>query len=270
MLGLFMALGVAGFSFFWPGGSAKFQMTILSSGKNQIAHIRFSGMNHWLMNTGRGYPSDQGEWLVVPHLRQCGINDLEGILISDFSRNNTGGLQSILRDFPIDYLLYGKNNPVIPKDLSNLFQHLHSRIQGVQTGDAVRGDGDAIKIVAANRKGMVLHVKSGPWHIVVLSCLDPALLRLLERWDHHLEIHAMWLPHFSGRIPPELVSWMVRQKPLLAISSDFPKGTRKFLSVRGIRTLSLKETGALVLAEKQDTLELKSYLRGKLGFYSYS
>ena len=98
-------------SFFVGSGGNIFELTLLASGRNQIVHARFSNGAEWLLNAGGNFPSDQGEWLIAPFLRNLGIQRLEGILLTDLSKRHVGGLASVLRDFPVRHLLY----PVVIK-----------------------------------------------------------------------------------------------------------------------------------------------------------
>ncbi len=92
MIGLICCWICFSASFFTGSGGRGFELTLLSGGKNQIVHAHFDNKTHWLLNTGRSFPSDQGEWLIAPFLRSRGIQKLEGILLSDLSRKRIGGL----------------------------------------------------------------------------------------------------------------------------------------------------------------------------------
>ncbi len=83
-------------------------MNVLSAGKNEIIHICFNNKSHWLINVGRGKPSDQGRWIITPYLRSQGINQLTGIVLMDGKQKNIGGLNTVLRNFSTDYLFYNK------------------------------------------------------------------------------------------------------------------------------------------------------------------
>jgi competence protein ComEC len=92
-------------AFFWKTTPEPFEITLLASGKNQLAHARFSNGVEWLLNAGRSFPSDQGEWLIGPYLRSRGTQRLEGILLPDFSKKHTGGLVSTLQGFPAIFFI---------------------------------------------------------------------------------------------------------------------------------------------------------------------
>ena len=83
-----------------------FTLTYFALGKNESLHVRWHRRVDWLINTGRGFPSDQARWVLVAALASRGVNQLEGIVLTDAYRRHAGGLDAILAHFPADFLYY--------------------------------------------------------------------------------------------------------------------------------------------------------------------
>ncbi|MFA7254702.1 MAG: ComEC/Rec2 family competence protein [Candidatus Omnitrophota bacterium] len=253
---------------FFIGSGKGFELTLLASGRNQIAHARFASGAHWLLNAGRNFPSDQGEWLVAPFLRNRGIQRLEGILMADLSKKNTGGLASILRDFPIRYLLYPVASLYGPEEFCINLRKLGRKAKTFQSGDEVRMGPEKIRVIAESPKGAAFLIESGPWHILFISRWEGEIFaQLLVSGE--LEIHAVFLPGAVREIPGEFQDWLDRARPLLVILPDLPQELAAYLTSRRVPYLDLKNTGALRFRRNGPRLELASFLWGSLGVYSY-
>lgn len=268
----FWLLGLAGIwlftsvLFFWKPGPKPFELTFLSSGKNQIAHARFSNGSEWLLNAGRNFPSDQGEWLIGPYLRSRGAQGLDGILFTDLSRKHTGGLVSVLRGFPVRNILYPKGNA---RESSALFADLEKtgrKFQGLERGDGVLMGAEGMRIVGQSQKGIGVLILSGPWRVLVISRWDPELLRLEDLG----EIHAVFLPLSEWGDPAAVCDWLKKIRPLLTVFPDASGELKDHLAYQRIAFLDLRDVGAVSFKRKGPRLELRSFLKGHLGFYSFS
>ena len=262
--GFFLAV-----SFFWNTDPGIFQLTVLSSGRNQIAYVRFSNRAHWLINTGRSFPSDQGEWLVAPFLRWAGIRRLEGILMTDLSKKHTGGLPAVLRSFPVRFLLSPGSGGMLPDTFSKLSRSLRRKIKDVHEGDRILMGREAMSVIAASRSGMAVLVTSGPWKILVISKTDPELFEALLKGKDPGEVHAViLLPGGKGGLS-QFVEWMKTHRPLLLVLPDADPEIGAYGASAHVPCLDLKNTGALTFRRKAENLEIESFLRGKIGLYSY-
>ncbi|HOW59003.1 MAG TPA: ComEC/Rec2 family competence protein [Candidatus Omnitrophota bacterium] len=256
-------------SFFWPKDAGGFQMTLLSSGKNQIMHVRFSRGSHWLINTGRSFPSDQGEWFVAPYLRNLGIRRLEGVVLTDLSKSNTGGLRAVIRDFPIQGLFYPEHDARTSQELFRVFRLSKGEVRNLQAGDVLGRPDEKMRVLAEGRHGMAVLIMLGRWRILVISKVSSSLFETLLKSENMPEIHAVILPSLRGEAPEECLQWIEKSQPRLVISSDEEPDLKAYLSLKRIFHLNLKKTGAIAFKKKSSYLELESFLMGKLGFYSY-
>lgn len=69
-----------------------------------------------LYDTGASFAdSDSGERIIVPYLRASGIGQLSGLIVSHDDNDHSGGMRSVLRDIPTDWLLHGMpaNSPLL-------------------------------------------------------------------------------------------------------------------------------------------------------------
>ncbi|MEI7751010.1 MAG: ComEC/Rec2 family competence protein [Candidatus Omnitrophota bacterium] len=260
-----------GVLFFIGPGGREFELTMLASGRNQIVHTRFSNEAHWLFNAGRNFPSDQGEWLIAPFLRNRGIQRLEGILLAGLSRKDTGGLLSVLRNFPVGHLLYPVASSYGPDEFYGNILKMGRKAKIYQQGDEVLLGEEKIRMISRSQKSSALLVESGPWRILLISRWDAEVFRgLLQNNEAPAEIHAVFLPT-SGQegIPEEFQDWLKRFRPLLVVVPDLNSELVAYLAARRVPCLDLKSTGALGFRKKGLHLELTSFLRGSLGFFSY-
>ncbi len=257
-------------SFFIGSGGKGFELTMLASGRNQIVYAHFSNEARWLLNAGRNFPSDQGEWLIAPFLRNHGIQRLEGILLTDLSKKHTGGLVSVLRDFPVRYLLYPAASLYGPDEFYKNLLKLGRKAKTFQQGDEVLMGEEKMRIIAQSQKGTAFLIESGPWRILLISRWDPGLFReLLRGRENVAEIHAVFLPASGQEIPGEFQDWLDRARPSLVILPDLQQELVAYLAFRHVPYLDLKHTGALSFRRNGPRLELASFLRGPLGVYSY-
>jgi len=99
-------------------GDGKFTLTVLNipdvqRGAGLAIILQMPGGATWLYDTGSGYPAEQG-WvndfntgrdLIAPFLKEHGITELEGVLISHAHYDHFGGLIWLKDNFPIRHLI---------------------------------------------------------------------------------------------------------------------------------------------------------------------
>jgi competence protein ComEC len=256
--------------FFVESGGKGFELTLLASGRNQIVYVRFANEARWLLNAGRNFPSDQGEWLIAPFLRNRGIQRLEGILFADLSKKHTGGLASVVRDFPVRHLLYPAAALYGADEFYKNIRKLGRKAKTFQRGDEVIMGDEKMRAIAQSQKGTAFLIASGPWRILIIPRWDPEIfLELLRGHEDEKEIHAVFLPASGQGIPGEFKDWLEQVRPLLAVFPDAQPEMSMYLASRRVPYLDLKSTGALGFRRKGSRLELASFLRGPLGVYSY-
>ncbi|TXH74091.1 DNA internalization-related competence protein ComEC/Rec2 [Thiobacillus sp.] len=84
-----------------------FQVDVIDVSQGTAILIR-TAAHALLYDTGPAFAgSDAGERIVVPYLRTLGIGKLSGVIVSHDDNDHSGGLRSVLRDIPADWLLHG-------------------------------------------------------------------------------------------------------------------------------------------------------------------
>jgi len=262
-------LAIAG-SFFFPTQRDSFRCTFLASGKNQIAHIRFENKSEWVINAGRNFPSDQGEWLVCPYLRSQGVKTLDGILLTDFSKSHAGGLPAVLRDFRLRYLLHPHSLRPLPEIFLGVLRSFRGEAREIPAGGRVLCGHEEIQVMAQHRSGMAVQISSAPWRLIIFSSIETGFLDRLKKIEDFPEIHAVILPALRPPITAAFYDWIIKVRPLLVVLPEPDTQLQKYLAVRGIACVDLKTTGALRFEKRGGFLELESFLRGKFGFYAYA
>jgi competence protein ComEC len=147
----------------------------------------------WLYDTGSGYPAVEG-WagdfntgrdLIVPFLKERGIAELEGVLISHAHYDHFGGLIWLKDNFPIKRLIDsgyefpGERNAAYSSELRH-YSRLRADFQergvylAAQAGDKLALDDQlAVEVLAppkeffANPEGAVRAPNDGPAHYLV-------------------------------------------------------------------------------------------------------
>ena len=127
---------------------------------------------------------------------------------------------------------------------------------------------DRIKVVAATQKGAALLVLSGSWRVLIITSWEGEIFSQLLRGGDS-QIHAVFLPGYSQAVPEAFDLWLERVHPLLVALPEVQSGLVPHLASRNIPYLELRDVGAISFRQKGRRLELFSFLKGPLGFYSY-
>jgi hypothetical protein len=172
--------------FFLPRGPSHFSLTVFSLGQNELLHIEFEGRKNWLINTGRGAPSDQARWTVGPFLRRKGTGHLEGVLLTDFSKRHTGGLSSLSENFSIGALFFPFSKKA---SAEKLFMGQSRRNQRINTRTLQAGE-----VIRAGEK-------SG---FQVLDVIDGFAFILIYQGDEKILFLPTWKADVLARALPEL------------------------------------------------------------------
>ncbi len=84
-----------------------FRVEVIDVGQGTAVLVRTANRT-LLYDTGAAFAdSDSGERIIVPFLRASGVGALSGLIVSHDDTDHTGGMRSVLRDIPTDWLLHG-------------------------------------------------------------------------------------------------------------------------------------------------------------------
>lgn len=101
MVGILLLSGMA-----WqPKCSKDLEMTCLAVGPGQALVLRLPGGDAWLIDAGSQTSPNIGQRIVLPFLRQAGIDRLNGVVLSHADTDHFNGLPEIAAVMPIGQLL---------------------------------------------------------------------------------------------------------------------------------------------------------------------
>jgi hypothetical protein len=197
---------IAAFSMLRMDTQNSFRLTALASGREPILHVRFSSGADWLVNTGRSFPSDQGERLVLPYLRQRGIKEMEGILLTDLYKKHCGGMHAILRDVKVRRVLL-PGGAVIPGDLEKSIRTAGGKAEFLKAGQKIRLGDETVTVLSLQKRGMALLIEASPGKILFVS--DPVLLdsKTVEQAAPDVVI----LPFLKNPVSPETLETLLKK-----------------------------------------------------------
>ena len=171
--GCWIALGATAACIVWSPVSPGFRATVLATGRDPVVHVRFSNGANWLINAGRSFPSDQGERVILPYLRRCGIRSLDGVVLTGLLKRYRGGLPSIFRDVAVREVLVPADER-LPPDMERYLKMIRrfvtgsEIVSGHETMKVFRdGAGDWKVLITVGRKSIALRrsvndVSAGP------------------------------------------------------------------------------------------------------------
>lgn len=222
------------------------QLTFLSVGKNEVAHLQAGPYSHWLINTGRGVGSSQVSWVILPYLRYLGINRLEGIICSDTYREHTSGFESIHQEVDTGYLLY----PESPKPLENYWNVNQLELRGhemIETKGGVK-----LHVVAVIDARAIILLESPKWKVLFLPKMNEEVLKALKESPKALSsLAALYLyskPFKRNENKEEILNRFIDfASPKSFVQPAKDKGVEAIVKKHDLHYFPLSETGALKL-----------------------
>lgn len=245
-------------AFFIPSDNRNFILTVFSVGQNELVDIEFPGEKHWLINTGRGVPSDQARWTLGPFLQRNGVRHIEGIILTDRSRRHTGGFPSLVGNFSIGSLLFPLGMEPWPDK-----KHRVPMIP-VSAGDQVSvGDRAGFRVLDVTEGRVLLALDYQGYRFLMVPSWKPSgWQRILSQLEAVSPIDMLILPAFGG---PSDSRWEETLSQLLPSAVVFSKNNPrigpllKLLEQEEIPFFFLSETGALRFEVKQGQCHLSPY-----------
>jgi competence protein ComEC len=245
--------------FFLPTKRENLVLTIFAAGQNELLHAEFPGGRHWLVNAGRGAPSDQARWLLGPFLRERGVKRLQGILLTDLARRHTGGLSALLSNFSVNSILLPYGGKL---DLRKRPAPLPLR-----RGDRIPvGAASGFQVLDIVDDRIFLLIEDGGRRFIFLPTWNPeALKQVLPRLEAVSPVEAVLFPA-SGEPSAAVLGEVLRViSPRWAVFSKQKESILSLpVSVRdgGVSFLFLADTGALQLTFGKGPVQASEFLRG--------
>lgn len=232
-----------------------FRLTILSGGKEPVLHGHFTNGADWLVNAGRNFPSNQGERLVLPYLRQLGIKKMDGILLTDVYKKHCGGLEAILRDVAVRRVLY----PDHGKKLTGLLGPMRFRIKisgALKKGTRLDLGNESVSVLNTEKRGSTLLIKTNSGDILFVSNGSLRFRGIVGRAAPDIII----LPFLKEPISDDVLASVAQEKGQLVFAGADP-GVLKALESSGVAYFDLSQTGAITVFEDHGRFLLLPFLK---------
>lgn len=231
--------------FFIPWDRPDFAFTVLSAGRNDLFHVHFPGGNHWLVNSGRGKPSDQARWILGPYLRREGANQIQGIFLTDFSGGHTGGLPTLMGNFSIGAVL-SPGTVRAPRE----WKTKRTKSLFLFPGDRVPAGPDSEFQVLDIVDGRIfLLVRHQGYRFLILPTLRPEVLkRALPRLRGLPSVDVLVLPageELAAGAGKELISQWLPEWVVFSKSAKVSESLLDLFAREYIASARMDETGAL-------------------------
>ncbi|MBN2097872.1 MAG: DNA internalization-related competence protein ComEC/Rec2 [Candidatus Omnitrophica bacterium] len=84
--------------------SDKLTVTFLDVGHGDAIFIEFPEKGTMLIDAGMGGENDAGRWVILPFLRNKGLNKIDAVLLTHPDDDHVGGMASVLKDIQVDYV----------------------------------------------------------------------------------------------------------------------------------------------------------------------
>lgn len=265
---LWFRAGIAGLwlatagAFFWKAGTPDFSLTLLAAGKNEIAHLQFPRNNHWLINTGRAFPSNQGEWLVDPYLRKMGIKHLEAVMMTDFYAKHWGGLPTLVRNFSIGCLFY-PGGLRLPDTVQGSKKWRVNRVPVSHAGKMNIGGGGQIEILEVVEGRILLEISFEGRHFLFLPAVSDKILDALKKNRAALSAADVLILPALGKgegLPSGFFEGLFEMTdPQAAAIAGENEALKNFFQERDIPLYETGRLGALTFTVDANTLHIESF-----------
>jgi competence protein ComEC len=121
----------------WPSQVANsLTITQFAVGRGTTTFIELSSGGAWIYDAGSSSPSDPGEHLILPYMRERKISHLDGIIVSHPNLDHFGGVPAIVRSKPCDVVYVNTNGPHPNRGPEGPFEVLLQELK--RTGQTIR------------------------------------------------------------------------------------------------------------------------------------
>ncbi len=255
--------------------AARVTITVLDEGTGAAAHVRANGY-HWLVDCGnaRSY-----ERTLKSYLHYCGVNCLEGLLLTHGDAQHIGAAPDVIDDFSPREIY---DNPLTVR--SSVQRQLAGRLTRrlVIRGDALVFGRDVqarilypppnLHIEAADDAPLIVQLTINDQISILFESdageeAETALLFAHEELESDILVKGQH--HDAGSGTPEFLD-AVRPKLIIASSVPSPaaenlaEGWASDVAQRGIKLFRQDQTGAVEIEFRNDEWKARSYLTGEI------
>lgn len=242
----------------WPKPVPAFRYTVFSAGKNELSYLGF-GDQHWVLNTGRGNPANQGRWILEPFLRAQGVKEIQGILLSSLYKKHTGGVESLLRNFEVRAGYYSAG--------SKKFDASGRRIWKSIKSESVLDPEYLFRVTRTDRQQLRVEFRVRQWHFLSIPGIDSALLEDLKQRHQDPSCDVLVLPSLRD-ISQESMLQLLRWVDPKIILTPYDEGEwKRVFADRDVVFLDASKEGAITLEfapdmqnRMKDSIQVSTYL----------
>ncbi len=240
-------------SFFIPETPKSFSLTVFSAGKNEMMHLDLGEGGHWLLNTGRSFPSNQAEWILTPYFRAKSAKHFKGLILTDMMKKHLGGLETLKRNFKWEYLM-------VPKDAS---YEIFPEAYRMREGDCVRYLKSSICTERIIRGQMILTIRYDDIKILFLPDLNEWVMQWILSKTLPERVSYDYVITPSARTGPLFNGLLENLDPEVFIAPAMPEENRAILREKDILYWDPVERGAVTLEMSEKGPLIHSFLSGK-------
>jgi competence protein ComEC len=182
--------------------AARRSATFFDVGQGDAALVECRGRS-FLIDAGPGYDGyAPAETILLPSLRARGVNRLDGLFITHFDADHSGGLHSIMERMKVRRLYCRES---MRDSLRAIYGE---RVDGLAAGDSLAFPGGGIFVLAPspasgrarneNARSLVLRADIGESRILFTGDIDPEGQNGLLSWGCRLDADIFTVPHHGA------------------------------------------------------------------------
>ena len=241
-------------------------------GKSDSALITFSNGAHFLINTGRNFPSDQFYWIVRPYLMGRGVQRIDVLLLTAVDGAHAGGLRTLSRHLRLGTVCVPKGSTKTSMRDKYIGTIRLKRLQTVSDGTRIDfGGTSALRYVdvLANAAGEILAlevVDQGQMLLYVVS-VRPETFQMLERRGVR-EYAVVFLPYDDlglSKVALTFLGGLSRASIVLNLRGRISDSRARLASVKVPTVHFLEESGAVEFYRIGDEWKSISFLASSSG-----
>ncbi|HOO96222.1 MAG TPA: DNA internalization-related competence protein ComEC/Rec2 [Caldisericia bacterium] len=260
------------------------KITFLDVGHGDSCFIRTSRGSTILVDAGGSAPYssfDPGASIVVPYIRQLGINSIDIVIATHQDQDHVGGLLAVLNEFTVGKIFVSgvENENFKSNDLENLMENLGIEVITPPFGHTEKIDDtteitflgitgrldESDKKLDTNNSSVVVRIVSEGVSVLLTGDIQAVGMEFELMTPELIDADVVKLPHHGGWCD-EFPRWTSAVSPGLAINSDSAYSgsgahskVEETLKEQGVPILSTARCGAITLNIIDGELKVETF-----------